>query len=422
MTGLNSGTTTALSGGFINVEKLTGNTGIDNFDLSGGTLAGSVDGAGGIDTLTANNVVNSWTVTSANGGTVTGTGGFSNIENLLGNANTDNFTIIGGSIESIDGAGGINSLAGDNIDNTWILSSSTGGSVASVTSFSNIANLAGGNLRDDFLLSGINTYTGSIDGGGGVNDSITGGNTTNTWTVTGLNSGTTTALSGGFINVENLTGNTGIDNFDLSGGTLAGSVDGAGGIDTLTANNVVNSWTVTSANGGTVTGTGGFSNIENLLGNANTDNFTIIGGSIESIDGAGGIDSLTADNNPTNNWSITGVNLGAVTGVASFSAIESLIGGTNTDNFVLTGAGSVSSNIDGNGGTNSLTARDNAINNWTITTTDSGAVNDVASFSDIKNLIGGDNTDNFVFLGTGSVEAAVSMVMAAATVWSHVIM
>ncbi len=242
---------------------------------------------------------------------------------------------------------------------------------------------------------------------GGANDSITGGNTTNTWTVTGLNSGTTTAVSGGFINVENITGNLGIDNFDLSGGTLAGSVDGAGGSDTLTANNVINTWAVTSSNGGTVTGTGGFSNIENLVGNASTDAFTINGGAIESIDGAGGIDILTVDNNPTNNWSITGVNSGAVTDVASFSGIENLIGSTNTDNFVLLGTGSISGSIDGNGGTNSLAARDNAINNWSITTTDSGAVTDVASFNDIQNLIGGANTDNFVLLGTGSVSGSI---------------
>ena len=126
----------------------------------------------------------------------------------------------------------------------------------------------------------------SAVGGIGTNGNITinGDNTSNIFT---FNAGT--SLTGGTITVNGLDGT---DTFNISA-IVAAVIDGGNGTDNLMANNVANTWIVSSANGGTVTGTGGFSNIENLLGNVDTDDFTINGGSIESIDGAGGINSLT---------------------------------------------------------------------------------------------------------------------------------
>ncbi|HET7095644.1 MAG TPA: calcium-binding protein, partial [Thermomicrobiales bacterium] len=96
LTGANQGT---LNGGtFTGIENLTGNAQADTFALTGGTLTGAIDGAAGSDTLTGDNVQNGFAVTGTNAGTATGTGGFANIENLTGNAQPDTFTLAGGTL------------------------------------------------------------------------------------------------------------------------------------------------------------------------------------------------------------------------------------------------------------------------------------------------------------------------------------
>jgi hypothetical protein len=103
--------------------------------------------------------------------------------------------------------------------------------------------------------------------------------------VTGSNSGTATSVGGGFSNIDNLVGTAGTDSFTLAGGTLSGSVNGLGGSDTLTGDNVANTWTITGSNSGTLTGLGaGWSNVENLVGGTNADTFNGIAGA--SISGA----------------------------------------------------------------------------------------------------------------------------------------
>ena len=64
-----------------------------------------------------------------------------------------------------------------------------------------------------------------------------------------------TGVTGGFTNIGNLIGGTGTDSYTLSGGTLSGSIDGGlTGVNTLTADNVANTWTITGTDAGTVTG------------------------------------------------------------------------------------------------------------------------------------------------------------------------
>ncbi|PQP34578.1 hypothetical protein C6A37_07075 [Desulfobacteraceae bacterium SEEP-SAG9] len=73
-----------MTGGFSDIDNLTGGTGTDAFTLSGGTLSGAIAGGGGagVNTLTADNGANTWSVTGADAGSVTGvTGGFSDIDN-----------------------------------------------------------------------------------------------------------------------------------------------------------------------------------------------------------------------------------------------------------------------------------------------------------------------------------------------------
>jgi len=67
----------------------------------------------------------------------------------------------------------------------------------------------------------------------------------------------------------------GADTFTLNGGTVTTVVTGGAGSDTLTGDNVVNTWTLTGAGSGTLTGTGGFTGMELLVGGTNNDTLTI---------------------------------------------------------------------------------------------------------------------------------------------------
>ena len=434
LTGADAGTVTGITGGFSNIGNLVGGTGTDSFILSGGTLSGSIDGGlTGANTLTADNVANTWTISGADAGSVTGiTGGFSNIANLTGGSNDDAFSvgasgsvsglIDGGlqvtsdtlsyaavtaavttkidtnftNIESVTGDGLNDTLVGADAANTWTVTGLNAGTVGGVA-FSGFSNLTGGTLNDAFTISG-GSLGGALDGGTGTN-TLTGDNVANTWTITALDGGTVTGITGGFTNIANLTGGTGTDSFTLSGGTLSGAINGGLGVNTLTADNLANTWVINAADGGSVTGiTGGFTNIGNLTGGTGTDSFTLSGGILSgSIDGGlTGANTLTADN-VANTWTVTGPDAGSVTGLTGgFANVGNLIGGTLNDSFTLSG-GTLSGSIDGGTGTNSL-AGDNVANSWVVNAADGGTVTGITgNFTNIGTLIGGSNADTFTF-------------------------
>jgi filamentous hemagglutinin family protein len=258
---------------------VNGAGGNDTFTLSGGTVVGVVTGGAGTDTLTGGNVANTWVLTGADSGTLTGTGGFTGMEALVGNAAVDAFTFSAGAFAgTVDGAGG----------------------------------------NDTFTLNG-GTVVGVVAGGAGT-DTLTGGNVANTWVLTGADSGTLTG-TGGFTGMEVLVGNAAVDAFTFSAGAFAGTVDGAGGndtftlnggtvvgvitggagTDTLTGDNVVNAWGLTGAGLGTLTGTGGFTGVEVLTGGTNTDTLTIDLGTGAAVlagmtfNGGGGSNSIVVN-------------------------------------------------------------------------------------------------------------------------------
>ena len=327
ITGADSGTLNGIT--FSSFENLTGGTNTDAFTLSTGTVSGLVTGGAGSDTLTGANLANTWTTTGADTGTLTGTGGFAGMEVLVGNANVDAFTFAAGAFTgTVDGVGG----------------------------------------ADTFTLNG-GTITTLVTGGLG-SDTLTGDNVANTWTTTGADAGTLTG-TGGFTGMEVLVGNAAVDAFSFNAGAFAGAVDGAGGddtftlnggtivgmvtggagSDTLTGHNVANTWTTTGADAGTLTGTGGFTGMEVLVGNAAVDAFSFNAGAFAgAVDGAGGDDTFTlaggtivgmvtggADSdtltghNVANTWTLTGAGSGTLTGTGGFVGMESLGGGTNND-------------------------------------------------------------------------------------------
>ena len=485
ITGADAGTVTGITGGFINIGNLNGGTGTDSYTISGGSLSGAIDGGlTGVNTLTADNVANTWTITGADSGTVTGiTGGFTNIGTLVGGNTTDSIAFMPGGVLSglLDGG-----LGGDTLDfssyGTAVSVSSTGtgsGKVSGTpdpityagtsdytniesvvlgagsglvgpdqvntwditgvnaftlngTTYTGISSVTGGNLADTFTIQDGGQLTGAtaIDGGTGANSLISVGNAT--WTLTGGDAGSiaTTAGATSFVNIQTLTGGAGTDSFVLNGGTLSGAINGGLGVNTLTADNLANTWVINAADGGTVTGiTGGFSNIGNLIGGTNTDSFTLSGGTLSgAIDGGlTGVNTLTADN-VANTWTISGADTGTVTGIGgTFSHIANLTGGSNDDAFTIGASGSVSGLIDGGAqvgsdtldyaavtaavttkigtnftniesvtgdGINDTLVGADVANTWTVNGANAGTVGTVA-FNGFSNLTGGTNTDGF---------------------------
>ncbi|NOX76524.1 MAG: filamentous hemagglutinin N-terminal domain-containing protein [Gammaproteobacteria bacterium] len=184
----------------------------------------------------------------------------------------------------------------------------------------------------------ILTLTGSLSGGsvtlaggGDANDTLVGPNLTNSWVVSSLNTGTLNGAD--FSSFPNLTGGSGDDSFAITGiGSVAGVIDGG-------AQTTGDSVDYSGATGlVTVTLATDIRNVEALVG--------------------GGADYTLVADDVANTWTITGQNDGSVAGL-SFTDFSNLIGGSDTDDYVLNG-GSVTGTINGAGGTNSLSANDTA--------------------------------------------------------------
>lgn len=473
----NGGTVAGVS--FSNFYNLTGGTDTDNFTLSGGSIAGILDGGAGVNSLTANNTNNSWNIGTANGGIIVGNvATFANIDNLTGGSLVDTFVINTGSISgTIDGGGGVDSLAADNVANVWNITANNAGDVTGVGAFQNIETLVGRNFIDNFLVADGMSVSGTIDGGGGLdtldlsnqtgavlidlsgtgytniekytgngsNSTLIAADVPNVWSINGsldgINDGTLGVIS--FIDFNNLTGGSSSDTFSLSSGTLSGALSGGGGNDTLVGDITPNTWNITVADAGTATGIGSFSSIENLTGNANTDNFIFSNGSSLTgvINGSAGadivnfsaelgavvvnmgalgfaniesfignnIDSTIVGDNVINNWLISGVNDGAVSyplGSTTFTDFNNITGGSNADTFTLSG-GSISGQIDGGAGVNTLIG-DSVVNSWAITGANSGTISGLSGFSNIENLTGNVLADNFVFSDPGSISGIIN--------------
>jgi hypothetical protein len=188
-------------------------------------------------------------------------------------------------------------------------------------------------------------------------------------------------------------------------------------------------------------------NIESLriaAGNGN-DTLTVVSGAV-AFDGGLGSDRLAAATG-TNTFSVTGNGVGTLNTVVSFTALESLQGGTGADSFVLGASGRLTGLVIGGDGvdtvdlsakttthtanllTNTLTSTGgisglevfvggrattdvfigaNVPNAWNITGQNSGTLNATTSFSGFESLTGGTNVDSFVFGSAGRITGTLN--------------
>ena len=227
----------------------------------------------------------------------------------------------------VNGQGGTNKLVGPNVTETWTISGANAGSVG-VTTFSNLQNLTGGTLNDTFKFTAAGSVSGKVNGGTGTNTLDYSGDGGIAATV---NLATLAATkTGGFANIQSLVGSS--------------------AADTLIGPNVANTWILSGVNAGTV-GTVAFSAVENLTGGTLNDLFKFPdGGSVSGVvNGGGGTDTLGYGLRTTG---VT-VNLtaGTATATGGVANIQNVTGTPAND--TITG-NSASNVINGNGGTDVL--------------------------------------------------------------------
>ncbi len=348
----------------------------------------SLDGDTGTDTLVGPNVANTWNLVTFNDSV--GNVHFSNVENLTGGTSSDQFNFVSGTgvTGKVDGGIGTNTLDYSGYGSQVTVNLATSKATAT-GGFANIQNVVGSAATKDTLV---------------------GPNVSNTWNLT---------LFGNYVGnvhfsgIENLTGGSSSDKFNILTGGVTGTVNGAGGTDTLNYTGYVLPVTV-NLQQAKAPAVGSFTSIENFTGGTATD--TLIGQNVAST------------------WTVSGVNSGTV-GTLSFSAFENLTGGSAGDTFKIAAGGKLSGTVDGGGGSNKLdytsfgspvtvnlaTPKETAIggfkniqnvlgsaskldtlvganttNTWSITGSNAGTLNSLG-FSGFENLTGGTGLDMFVF-------------------------
>lgn len=233
---------------------------------------------------------------------------------LTGGAGNDHFAAAAfvRDLDVLDGALRVNGGTGtdtltmdDQFDataRTWTMSGTviTRSGAASVTRSSvETTTVYGGDGNDTFSQTAAPVNAVVVDGGVG-SDTLVGPNQANTFTVTGTNAGTLDfATDLQFAALENLKGNAGADVFKvgpfLAGGTLpslAGTVDGEGGTNTLDYSSSTILGVTVNLFGGTAASLGGVSDVQNVTGTAFDD--ILIGNSLSNVmTGNGGDDALT---------------------------------------------------------------------------------------------------------------------------------
>ena len=285
----------------------------------------------------------------------------------------------------ISGVAGVNSIIGSTGNDLVALTTPGTGTITiagagSGTAFSFINDFDGGTGTNTLDYSGfagaiaVNLQTGSATGTSSItnfndfvgnatpgSNSLTGQNIANTWDITADNAGTINPLGTPvtFAGFGSLQGGTLVDEFDIADGvSLAGTVAGNGGTDIL---DYAADTLATTINLSTSVATG-------IFGGA--------AGGISSIEsftgGTSGGNSLTSGAG-ADVWTVDSANSGFLNGVP-YNTFQTINGGGGNDTVTINVGGSVATLIDGGIGINTLLGSGFA-NVWNITGNNSGTLN-----------------------------------------------
>jgi len=308
----------------------------------------------------------------------------------------------------LTGSDGTDTLTGPDTNNTWTVTGNNEGGLNNRLTFRQMENLTGGTGTDGFTFTNTGAISGMIDGGGGNGtNTLAGRNTDTIWSITPAGTANSLTDTSGTVYVADVTrintliGGSAIDTFNITT-VFTGDINGGDNNDIFTLEANVS---------GTVNG-----NVGNDTFNIQADGLTVtlVGGTSETD-----TDTVTANDsaNP-NDWNVNDAGGGTLNSTITFSQIETLTGGTGTDNFLISNSGTIAQ-INGGGGTgtNTLTGR-NTANEWNVNASNAGTLyidNNpngfgsvyVNEFTNIQNLTGGTGADRFVMGLTGSISGTV---------------
>ncbi len=368
----NTRITDAATGDFATLSNTTevrvfGGGGNDSIDLSGLTGFGGavlIDGGGNDDTLTG----------SAGTDTIRGGTGIDTINGGAGN-------------DLLEGGAGNDTLNGEDGNDTL-----RGGEGNDVLDGGNNNDDLDGGGNDDTLDGGANNDTlrdslgkDTFDGGNGTGDTLVGMATANTFNVTGPNSGDLNGQA--YSLVENLTGGVLSDTFAFGAGAIQGTLNGGGGVDTLSYAARATGVSVDLL-AGTATSVGRVSQVENVIGGAGDDDLTgdgrnnvLVGNAgADVLDGGAGNDDLDG-------------------GLGD----DELHGGEGNDTLR---DGSGNDLFFGDGGDSDTLVGTAAANTFSVILQNQGNL-DGQNFDDVENLDGGAGSDTFEFGVLGMIEGTL---------------
>ncbi len=300
----------------------------------------------------------------------------------------DSVPLVTGGVMFVGGSG-TSTLIGPDADTTWSLAGAGAGTAtsgASVVTFEGVENLRGGSDVDTFNINAGGSVAGTIDGGDG-DDTLVADDVVNAWTVTGEDTGALN--SQGFIQVENLTGGSDEDSFLVAdGGSITGKFDGGAGEDTLIGPDTVNDWSLTGLDAGTL-GDAEFVHVENLTGGSADDTFRVVGASA-SLSGLldGGVFNVETPSVNSLDYSQRGAAVSVDLALASGPGLAMSFAGINKV---------VGSNAGGNTLIGPVAILDHTT--WNVTGLNSGTV-DGTIFAKFESLTGQNaSSDAFIFEG-----------------------
>ena len=446
---------------FTAIENLMGGSGADTFTLSmGGMLSGAIAGNAGRNIYNlAGGMVTGGITAGAEGDTFTVTADY--MDGLAGGEGPDTFQLSAVVMGIVSGGGGNDRYelgAGGRVTNGII---DTGGddTLVSTTTADATFRLAASNTYTSAgLVTGFSDIE-NLQGGDGA-DTLQGPDAATTWTVSGIGTGNLmySTRTVEFSGMETLQAGVDDDRFMMAGGTMTGTVLGGAGMNTLDYS-AHNTALVLSVRGrgaevtpgvpigvqGAATGLGGFDQITDVAGSPmpdtlnglNMDNIwaltddpdknrdayrsggglELFFGGIENLVGGARGDDFTVGRQHTGNLVGGGgtdvFNINAeFTGMLEGGAgADTLRGRDATVTWALSGAGA--GTYDGQGftgmenllgrGTDTLEGRDADLS-WAVTGMNAGT-HDGHTFTGMENLAGGSGADAFTLGGavTGTV-------------------
>ncbi len=440
-----SGTVTDATSGknltFSDFATLVGGDNDDNFTLGAGTFSGgALQGGDGKNTLINTVTTATWDLSTNQLRTVLFTG-MQTLRGLSG--------------DSVKAPNATNAFTLD-ATSTRLASTDTNNKVTNYT-LENFTTLIGGDNQDTFKVdvdaAGVEFQGGKGDDtftlanetiktkdmvGGEGSDTVKVTQGTNGWILSAANTGSVNA--NGFSTVEILEGGAGSDSFDneitgqtlslsaIDGGALHATSDVDAVVIRLSGMNSVNNlgelkgfsgttaWTLNGDGAGTVkTATNAslsFTDVTKIIGGSGNETFTV-GKDVTTFDINGGLGVNTLQGPElANNWQLTtqvdgGVNqpvanTGTLNSTGSFTAIQTLRGGSLADSLYLTGSTGLTvtlANIAGFenliGGTDSRLTANNQTNTWQLNAGTKGLINSIA-FENFAKLNGGTALDTFI--------------------------